>query len=149
MLRRERLRHGKQQQFGEHHELAVPAGIVIGVADRLHAVGIEGERHRHDPLSGGQRALRLRSVVQDLGAELVPHDDVALGIQRERHARFTRRVDHLRRMLPRVKIGAADAARECTDEDFSRSRRGIREGIHDELSLPHHDGAHATSTAVA
>ncbi len=84
-------------------------------------------------------ARRLRTVVENLGAELVAHDDVAADV----HAHAARRVvDELLGVLQRVQVGAADSARERFDEYFSGARNGIRHIVGDDFQIAHDGGTH-------
>jgi len=142
VLGRQTVRHLEREELREHHQLAVAAGVVVRVADRLDAARAGGERHRDDARAALERALRVRPEVEHLGAELVPHDHVARRVEGEWQARLTRRVNHLGRMPERVQVGAADAAGERADEDLARAGHGLGDRVHHQLRVPHHRGAH-------
>src|SRR5437763_1384314 len=65
-----------------------------------------------DARADRQRARGGRPVLDDLGAELVAHDDVASQVHHARVAGAPRGLDELVGVLQRVEVGAADAAGE-------------------------------------
>jgi hypothetical protein len=81
-------------------------------------------------------------VVDDLGAELVPHHDVAGEIHGERAARAPGGLDEAIGVAEGVQIGAADAAGEGLDQHLAAPRLGARDVRDHELAIPHHSGTH-------
>ena len=84
----------------------------------------------------------MRSVVDDLGAELVAHHDVAFEIHDERAARAPRPFDQFLGMLERVQVGAADSAGERLDQRLAGARRGRCDIVDHEFLVTHHGCAH-------
>ena len=84
-------------------------------------------------MPGLSAARRVGAVVDDLGAELVPHHDVARGV----HARTALPARRAPRpcvgVLERVQVRAADAAGERLHQDLAGPGRGHRDVVDDEL----------------
>jgi hypothetical protein len=81
-------------------------------------------------------------VLDDLGAELVPHHHVAGQVHREHAARAPGGGHELLGVLEGVEVGAADAAGERLDQHLARARLGGGQVGHHEAPAPHHGGTH-------
>ena len=81
-------------------------------------------------------------MLDDLGAELVAHDDVAAQVHDERVAGPARGRDELLGELQRVQVGAADAAGQRADEHLARAGLGRRDVGDHQLAVAHDGRAH-------
>jgi hypothetical protein len=100
-----------------------------------------GERQRHDAGTGRERPLRVRTVVEHLGAELVPHDHVARRVEDEQ-TRLARRSDQLVGVLQGMEVRPADAARERLYEHLAGARLRLGNRVDDEGPVAHDGGSH-------
>ena len=80
------------------------------------------QRQGDDSRSGGDRPARSRPVLDDLAAELVPHDHLLLGAHEVLIARLARDLGQLVAVLARMQVRSADAAAQHVDEDLPRAR---------------------------
>src|SRR6266851_3083823 len=134
--------HFQQERLAEPHVLGVATGVVVRVADALGSGGRHQHRARADARARLERAHRIRPVLDDLGAELVAHDDVAAQVHDARVAGPPRGRHELIGELERVQVRAADPAGQRADEHLARPRLGHRDIRHDQLAVPHDGGAH-------
>jgi hypothetical protein len=145
VIGRQVARHRKQHRFCQAHVLAVAARVVVRVADRLRSRVTHQDRPRADARADGQRTGRARPVIDDLGAELVAHHDVAREVHDARIAGAAgRRHEHVG-VLERVQVGSTDPARERPHEHLARPRLGHRHVSNEELPITHHGGTHGVS----
>jgi hypothetical protein len=100
----------------------------------------------NDARSGLEAPGRIRTVVHDLGAELVAHHHVASRIHHRRSPRFQGGLDHQITVLQRVQVRAADPARNRANEDLSGAGLGLGHGVDDDLRVAHHRCAHVGSS---
>ena len=143
VLGRKPIGNRQQQAFRQAHVFGIAAGVVIRVADRLDAAAAQENRERANARTGFQRLLGAWSELDDLGAELMAHHDVAAQVHPERAAaRALDRIDHLVGELQRMQIGAADSACEGFDQHFAGSESRDRHFIDDEFFVSHYRGAH-------
>src|SRR6185295_6209682 len=120
VLGREIARYLEEERLREPHVLPVTAGVVVRVSDALRACGAQQGGARAHARAGPQRPRRLRTVVHDLRAELVAHDDVAREVHDAGVAGAAAGLDESLRVAEGVKIRPADAAGEGADEDLAR-----------------------------
>ena len=137
--------HLERQQVGQHHQLAVPAGVLVGVADRVHAGRVERDRHRHHHVAHPTVA-GVGAQLDDLGGELVAHHHVAVEVHDvggERGVGIGRRrlVAHLHHavaVMQGVQVGAADAAGQGAHQHLACARYRIGDLV-DHQPRPAHD----------
>ena len=144
---RDRRREHRRQQ----HVLGVAAAVGVRVrADRLdrrrgsvRSVTITGSDTTASP--GFTPRLRVRADLDDLGRELVAHDQVLAEVEPPpmptlAAGHLLAELDHLLRVLQEVQVAPADAARERLDEDLSLAGDRVGDVVHDEVVRPPHDG---------
>ena len=93
-----------------------------------------------DTTDGGR--LRPRAVLDDLGAELVAHDDVAGQVHDAGVARPPRGRDELVGKPQRVQVGAADPAGQRANQHLAGARLGRRDVGDHELAVAHDGRPH-------
>src|SRR5258707_394352 len=141
-LSRKAVRHFEQEKLGQPHQLAVAAGIIVRVAHRFDAGRSDQHRHRANAGTRLQMFLRLRSVVDHLGAELVAHYDIALEVHHERSTGFARTFNQPLGVLERVQIRAANPAGERFHQRLARPGSRNWNLIDDKFFASHYGSAH-------
>ena len=91
-----------------------------------------------------QATLGSWPVVDDLRAELVPHDNVTAEIHVEYAPRAAGRLDELLGVLKGVEVRAADPASKSLDQHLARAWLGGGDIVNDELLVSHHGSAHSS-----
>ena len=135
--------HLEEEGLGEPHVLPVAAGVVVRVPDALRTGGAQQGGARAHARADPQRPRRLWTVVHDLRAELVAHDDVAREVHDAGVAGAAPGLDEPLGVAEGVKIRAADAAGEGADEHLARPGHGVGDLALDQpADLFEHDRAH-------
>jgi hypothetical protein len=77
MRGRQAVRHLQQQGLAQQHALGIAADTVVGIADALNTFRRDQRRQRAHVCADLELALRARTIVQHLAAELVAEHHVA------------------------------------------------------------------------
>ena len=142
----QRIGNAQQPGLAQHHALAVAARELVRVADPRDAVADRHHRHRADAVAARELALAAGPEVENLGAELVAHHDVAGEVHHEREG-----VDlpgdarHGLAVLQRVEIRPADAAGQRLHQHLARPRHRLLHLGVDDSPAPHDGCAHPGS----
>ena len=137
VLGRQAVRHGNQHRLHQEHALGESSGHVVRIADAVKLGAPNQERGVDDARALRMLATRAGPMVEDLRAELVPHDDVPRKVHHRGRAGFARSLDHLLTVLERVEIGSADAAGQRPHQDFAGLGFGLGHRVHDDLGVAH------------
>ncbi len=143
MFGREAVGHRQQQALGQPHEFGIAARVVVRIADRLDATAAQQDGEGADTRARFESLLSAGSELDNLGAELMAHHDVATQIHAEgAAARAFDGVDHFVGELQSMKVGAADSTGQRLDENFAGAELRNRHLIDDEFFVSHYGGAH-------
>src|SRR5204863_56631 len=124
----------------------IAADIIIGIPDALRSLRCQERRQRTHARACFQRALRIRTIVQNFAAELVPEHDIAAEVHRFTAWEMAGQFDHAVSVFARVQVGTANAAGQGLDQHLSRGRLWLRQITYDDLAVPENGSAQSVSS---